>query len=137
MLIERAQATPLFAATPAGPRQIVRVTLSGGEPGAAAAGPVLVRVEGAGISTPAPLRIDDVSAGTTHVAEVAVSAAAPYAPGSSRPVTVIAEGPAGRAEHAAEITLAETGWTIWMVCHFHYDPVWWNTQGEFTQTQFP
>ena len=22
-----------------------------------------------------------------------------------------------------------------MVCHFHYDPVWWNTQGEFTQTQ--
>ena len=21
-----------------------------------------------------------------------------------------------------------------MVSHFHYDPVWWNTQGQFTQT---
>jgi len=23
---------------------------------------------------------------------------------------------------------------MWMVSHFHYDPVWWNTQGRFTQT---
>ena len=32
------------------------------------------------------------------------------------------------------MTVAETGWTMWMVSHFHYDPVWWNTQAGFTET---
>jgi alpha-mannosidase len=32
------------------------------------------------------------------------------------------------------VTVAETGWTMWMVSHFHYDPVWWNTQAGFTET---
>ena len=31
--------------------------------------------------------------------------------------------------------MAETGWVMWMVCHFHYDPVWWSTQGQFLQTR--
>ena len=31
--------------------------------------------------------------------------------------------------------MAEPGWTMWMVCHFHYDPVWWNTQGQFTEAR--
>ncbi|WP_432842636.1 NEW3 domain-containing protein [Dactylosporangium sp. CA-092794] len=25
-------------------------------------------------------------------------------------------------------------WTVWLVPHFHYDPVWWNTQSAYTQT---
>ncbi len=25
-------------------------------------------------------------------------------------------------------------WTLWLVPHFHYDPVWWNTQSAYTQT---
>ena len=29
-------------------------------------------------------------------------------------------------------TVAEPGWTMFMVSHFHYDPVWWNTQGAYT-----
>ena len=40
-----------------------------------------------------------------------------------------------RCEAAAEITVAEPGWTMWMVSHFHYDPVWWNTQGQFTEAR--
>jgi alpha-mannosidase len=24
---------------------------------------------------------------------------------------------------------------MWMVSHFHYDPVWWNTQGQFTEAR--
>ena len=40
-----------------------------------------------------------------------------------------------RAEQAAGIRVAETGWTMWMVSHFHYDPVWWDTQGEFTESR--
>ena len=35
----------------------------------------------------------------------------------------------------ADITVAEPGWTMWMVSHFHYDPVWWNTQGQFTEAR--
>src|SRR6185437_11656269 len=57
-------------------------------------------------------------------------------PGSTRRVTVIADqGAAARAESPADITVAEPGWTMWMVSHFHYDPVWWNTQGQFLQSR--
>ena len=31
--------------------------------------------------------------------------------------------------------MAEPGWTMWMVSHFHYDPIWWNTQGQFTEAR--
>ncbi len=24
---------------------------------------------------------------------------------------------------------------MWMVSHFHYDPVWWGTQGQFTESR--
>ncbi len=30
------------------------------------------------------------------------------------------------------MTIAEPGWTVWMISHFHYDPVWWNTQAAYT-----
>ena len=33
------------------------------------------------------------------------------------------------------MTAAEPGWTMWMVSHFHYDPVWWGTQGQFTESR--
>ncbi len=69
-------------------------------------------------------------------AEVGVQIAAPYTTGSPRQVTVIAESGSGlRAQQAASITVAQTGWTMWMVSHFHYDPVWWSTQGQFTQAR--
>ena len=42
------------------------------------------------------------------------------------------EAGTARAQAEADITVAEPGWTMWMVSHFHYDPVWWNTQGQFT-----
>jgi alpha-mannosidase len=25
-------------------------------------------------------------------------------------------------------------WTVWLIPHFHYDPVWWNTQSSYTET---
>jgi alpha-mannosidase len=139
MRIVRAHATPLFTGTATQPLQIVRVTVAGAAPGADAptAAPVLVRVAGPGVSTRQPFSIDNLPPGTERVAEVPVIIAAPHRPGSRLGVTVIAENAAARAELSTEITLAEPGWTIWMVCHFHYDPVWWNTQGEFTQTQVP
>jgi alpha-mannosidase len=133
MRIVQAQSTPLFAGTGRGPCQVVRVTVAGGPPGEPTRVPGHVRVEGPGVTTPQPIRIDGLLPGEERAVEVPVTIAAPHGPGSKLGVTVIAEGPGTRAEQAGEITAAEPGWTIWMVCHFHYDPVWWNTQGGFTE----
>jgi hypothetical protein len=34
----------------------------------------------------------------------------------------------------AKFEVAEPGWSMFMVSHFHYDPVWWNTQAAYTET---
>ena len=119
----------LFAGTASQPLQLMRVTLV-----PAAAGPVTVRVMGAGVRTPQPVRIETAE-GASQVVEVPVAVAAPHGPGSTLPVTVIAESEHERAEQPATLTAAEPGWTVWLVSHFHYDPVWWNTQGQFTQSR--
>ena len=31
-----------------------------------------------------------------------------------------------------DFVVAEPGWTMYMISHFHYDPVWWNTQAAYT-----
>jgi alpha-mannosidase len=131
MRITSAESTLLFTGTAGRPRQIMRVTVAD----LPSAGPVAVRAEGPGVSTPQAFRIEGPGAGATGVAEVPVAVAAPHGPGSALPVRVIAESPGGLAERDAVLTVAEPGWTVWMVSHFHYDPVWWNTQGQFTQTR--
>jgi hypothetical protein len=128
MRITRAESPPLFAGPADRPAQVLQVTLAG-----LPAGPVLLRAEGAGVSTRQPLRITGGPAAEQTV-EVPVTVAAPHRPGSRLPVTVIADSEHARAELAAELTVAEPGWTVWLVCHFHYDPVWWRAQGETTQT---
>jgi hypothetical protein len=136
MRIVQAQSTPLFVSTQNGPCQVVRVTVAGGPPDGTTDGaaPVQVRVEGPGVTTRQPFRIESPPPDAEQTCEVPVTVAAPHGPGSRLSATVIAESPGARAEQACEITAAEPGWTIWMVCHFHYDPVWWNTQGAFTES---
>ncbi|HLQ53959.1 MAG TPA: glycoside hydrolase, partial [Streptosporangiaceae bacterium] len=138
MRISHVASTDLFAGTVRRPLQLIRVTLAdAGLPG----GVVTVRVEGPGVSTPQPVSVPVPEPGAERTAEVPVAVAAPHSPGSSLQVTAIAEATAGtagstaRAELPAGITVAETGWTMWMVSHFHYDPVWWNTQGQFTESR--
>ena len=60
MRITGAEPTVLFAGTAASPLQIMRVTLVSEDHEAAQdrASPVIVRVEGTGVSTPHPLRIE-------------------------------------------------------------------------------
>jgi alpha-mannosidase len=133
MRIGSSTPTSLFAGTPQRPLQIIRVTVVNDRPDGT--GPVMVRVEGTGVSTPVPPRISGMAPGTEATAEVPVAVAAQHGPGRRLPATAIAETAAGRCEAAAEITVAEPGWTMWMVSHFHYDPVWWNTQGQFTEAR--
>jgi alpha-mannosidase len=118
------------------PRQVIRVRLVNDEPGAATgADTVVVSVDGPAVSTPEPEHAAGLEPGAEVTLEVGVEIAAPAQPGSSRPVLVRATGPSGTAETATTITVAEPGWVMWMVSHFHYDPVWWSTQGQFTESR--
>jgi alpha-mannosidase len=38
----------------------------------------------------------------------------------------------GRDTVDFDFVVAEPGWTMHMISHFHYDPVWWNTQAAYT-----
>src|SRR5215469_3417556 len=136
MRISGVTSTDLFGGTVARPLAIVRVTLEGdgpeatgaaGGPGSQSPGQVSVRVEGPAVTTPAPALVSWPAPGEQVNAEGPVRGEA----------TGHAAGPAAasRAELAATITTAETGWTMWMVSHFHYDPVWWSTQGQFTESR--
>jgi len=132
MRIVAVESTDLFVGTAQRPLQVVRVTLVNEEPAAASA---RISVRGAGVRDRSPFGINDLSPGGERAVEVPVEIAAPYQPGSSRRVTITLESEAGRTQAEADITVAEPGWTMWMVSHFHYDPVWWNTQGQFTEAR--
>src|SRR5215472_643701 len=136
MRITEVASTELFCGTQERPLQIVKVTLVNDGPGMIRdpAAVVSVTVAGAGVSTPVPAEIGGLVHGEQRIAEVAVDISASAVPGGTRPVTVIAQSSSGRWESPGQIVVAEPGWTMWMVSHFHYDPVWWNTQGRFTQT---
>jgi alpha-mannosidase len=149
MRIGDVTSTDLFGGTEARPLAIARVTLVNDGPGAGPGDPVAVRVEGPTVTTPQPAVVTGPEPGQRLEVEVGIEVAAPHAAGSPVQVTAIAEsaapagstasagstGAAPRAERAATITTAAPGWTMWMVSHFHYDPVWWTTQGQFTESR--
>jgi len=137
MRIVSVESTDLFAGTAQRPLQLIRVTLVNEGPGmlATPAMSAAISVQGPGVRDPGPFGISDLSPGEQKAFEVPVEIAAPYQPGSTRPVTVTVTSDAGRTQAEASLTVAETGWTMWMVSHFHYDPVWWNTQGQFTEAR--
>ncbi len=136
MRITEVASTELFCGTSEHPLQIVRVTLANDGPGMIRdpAAVVKVSVRGTGVTTPEPAEVGDLVHGEQRIAEVPVDIAATAVPGGTRLVTVVADSASGRWEVPGKITVAEPGWTMFMVSHFHYDPVWWNTQGRFAQT---
>jgi alpha-mannosidase len=108
-----AESTELFVGPPDAPLQLVRVTYSGGVGE--------IRVEGDGLAGQAVVERGDGSV------EVPVAVARPVI-GEKRPARVISDD----AETPFMFTVAEPGWTMYMISHFHYDPVWWNTQAAYT-----
>ncbi|MFG1876028.1 glycoside hydrolase family 38 C-terminal domain-containing protein [Sphaerisporangium sp. NPDC049003] len=110
MRITSVESTELFVEA----GQVVRVHVDGPP------GEIEVRVTGPGAG--------GVSRTARRPAEVGVSTGAP--PGTRVPIEVTC----GDAVATAELVVSEPGWTVWMVPHFHYDPVWWNTQAAYTTT---
>ena len=118
MQISAAEAGELFTGDPDSPLQVVRVSYTH----ATALGYVVV--EGDGLSTPTPV----IAAAGEGIVEVAVAVAGRQ-PGRRRAARVITEE---ADPYPFEFVDAEPGWTMYMISHFHYDPVWWNTQGAYT-----
>jgi alpha-mannosidase len=130
MRITAIEGTDLFHGPAAAPRQVVRVTVAA----TTATDPFRVRVEGASVRTPeAVIVTTGLAAGEQRTVEVGVLVSAPAAEGTPLQVTAIADTGAGPVTADGEFRVAATGWTMWMVSHFHYDPVWWNTQRGFTE----
>ena len=117
MQISAAEACELFVGDPQSPLQIVRVSYID------ATAPTPVRIEGDGLSTPEPA----IAAAGQGAVEVAVRVEGAV-PGDRLAAMVIAGG----TSTPFTFTVAEPGWTMYMISHFHYDPVWWNTQGAYT-----
>jgi len=109
-----AESTELFAGPPDAPLQLVRVVFRG------RARPLVV--DGDGLTHAGETRYPVLG-----VAEVPV-AVADARPGQQREARVSAGG----ASTPFTFVVAEPGWTMHMISHFHYDPVWWNTQGAYT-----
>lgn len=88
-------------------------------------GAARVHVEGPGVVTPLPV---DVVAHGGVVVEVGVDTLGARAGARLPARAVVSTG------HSVDFDLvvAEVGWTMHMVSHFHYDPVWWNTQAAYT-----
>ena len=115
MQVISAESTDLFVGPPDAPIQLARVTVTG------VTEPTPVHIDGDGLSGEALVESGE------EVVEVAVTVRRPVV-GEQR--SARADG--GGSSLAFEFTVAEPGWTMFMVSHFHYDPVWWNTQGAYT-----
>ncbi|MDH6606643.1 alpha-mannosidase [Streptomyces sp. SAI-208] len=118
MRVTAVESTELFVGTPEQPLQVVAATVEH-LPGRS----VRVTAEGRGTGE----TVVTVGADGTARAEIPVT-------GSGGPITVTAADGGETASATGEFTVAEPGWTMFMVSHFHYDPVWWNTQGAYTET---
>ncbi|HEY1622695.1 MAG TPA: glycoside hydrolase family 38 C-terminal domain-containing protein [Streptosporangiaceae bacterium] len=127
MRIAGIESTNLFLGTSQQPLQVLRVTVVNEHPAVAEA---IVYISGHGVRQHGPFRINGLTDGEERTVEIPVEVSAPCQPGSTRRVMVEIDGGERRE---ADMTVAEPGWTMWMVSHFHYDPVWWNTQGQFTE----
>ncbi|HEY3263356.1 MAG TPA: NEW3 domain-containing protein [Pseudonocardiaceae bacterium] len=122
-----AESTELFVGRREAPLQVVRIRYTGGQE------PTGVRVEardgrdGHAVQTPEPVRAEPAPGEGVLEVPVATPGATP---GQRIPAAVVA----GRARLNFELTVAEPGWTMFMISHFHYDPVWWTTQAAYTSS---
>ncbi|MFE6826607.1 NEW3 domain-containing protein [Streptomyces sp. NPDC057690] len=127
MRVISVESTELFTGTEDEPHQVVAVDI-GHDPGRS----VRLSVSGPGVRGVGESAVTVGEDGTVR-AEIPVAVDG-LAPGDRREITVTATDGSRTARYSARFTAAEPGWTMFMVSHFHYDPVWWNTQAAYTET---
>ena len=119
MRVISSESTEFFVGPPDAPLQVVRVTVS------EVTEPTAIRIDGDGLSGSAVARGGQADGRCT--VEVPVAVEHPVL-GEQRAARLHV----GSAATPFDFTVAEPGWTMFMISHFHYDPVWWNTQGAYT-----
>jgi alpha-mannosidase len=122
--IDAAESTDLFVGDEAAPRQVLRVRVFVEAPMT----DLTVTASAAG-EEPQSVTVTVPEPGSTIV-DVPVRASA--AAGTVLPVRLVAASGPDMAVSDAQLVVAEPGWTMFMVSHFHYDPVWWTTQAAYT-----
>src|SRR5581483_3670116 len=130
MRVASVKPTELFTGSEARPRQLLRVVLTGHQPGRRA----LLTAEGPRLRS---AEETEVVVGEDGTARAELPIVTDLRPGERCPVRVLAQDAEQRHQQAArdgEFEAAEPGWTMYLVSHFHYDPVGWNTQGAYTET---
>ncbi len=128
-----AEATNLFIGTEDAPRQVVRIRLVGTAP-LDGRGPARIRIEGESLRTEETLVIGPLGKGQEVRLEVGIVVDDNLTAGQLVPAEVVIEDGSESVRQPVEIRVAEPGWTMFMVSHFHYDPVWWNTQAAYTES---
>ncbi|PWI14830.1 glycoside hydrolase [Streptomyces sp. Act143] len=121
MRVTSVESTELFVGTPEQPYQVVAAEIEH-VPGRQ----VRLTAEGPGVRSVGETLVTVGEDGTVR-AEIPVT-------GDGEHITVTAADGSEAARRTAPFTAAEPGWTMFMVSHFHYDPVWWNTQAAYTET---
>lgn len=118
------EGTARFVGTEDDPLQVLRIRRGGPGP-TEPLGPLRISVTGAGVQAsgviPAGGRQLELGIRTAH-----------RRPGEELELLVSAGEGSGRVSLPVRLTVAEPGWTAVLVSHFHYDPVWWNTQAAYT-----
>ncbi|WP_433437533.1 glycoside hydrolase family 38 C-terminal domain-containing protein [Nonomuraea sp. CA-141351] len=111
-----AESTDLFVGSHDVPHQVLRVTVAQGDHDSP------LELRGEGVRLAEPVTVPPAAA----VLEVPLAVSVP--PGSAVPCVITL----GDESLEVTVTAEEPGWTMYMVSHFHYDPVWWNTQAAYT-----
>ena len=131
MEIVAAESTNLFVGSETAPRQVVRVLLRGTEQPARE--PARVSIEGARLRTEEPVTIGPLGRGEEARLEIGV-VVDEAAAGELLEAEIVVEDGSRAQRQALAFAVAEPGWRMYMIAHFHYDPVWWNTQAAYTET---
>ncbi|MCP2362074.1 alpha-mannosidase [Nonomuraea thailandensis] len=111
-----AESTDLFVGPPDEPHQVLRVAVAQGDHASS------LELRGAGVRLAAEITVPPAAA----TLEIPLIVSAP--PGTTVPCLLTL----GEETLEVPVTAEEPGWTMFMVSHFHYDPVWWNTQAAYT-----
>jgi alpha-mannosidase len=125
-------ATNLFVGSEDEPRQVVRVTIQAADGDDAE--PALLRVEGERLRSAEPVSVGPLQPRERATLEIGVTVDEDAAPGESLVAEVVVESGGRSGRHPFEFVVSEPGWRLFMIAHFHYDPVWWNTQAAYTES---
>src|SRR4029077_8924597 len=132
MDIISAEYTNLFIGSEAAQGQVVRIVVRSTQ--GASGEPAQVRIEGARVRTDASVGIGPLGDGEEVRLEVGVTVDPAAAAGDSLDAEVVVEDGQGTRRAPFQLSVEEPGWRMYLVSHFHYDPVWWNTQAAYTET---